>query len=105
MTVEINTPHRAYPLPHQSNLLEQDVLRLISAIVKIDEDMAEQLQAITSQQQALGTQQQKFEQHKSDSAEALAAIIQTMSEQRAEHSELHRKQKINHLLGESLYPL
>ncbi|CAM3966982.1 hypothetical protein [Pseudoalteromonas byunsanensis] len=105
MTVEINTPHRSYPLPHQSNLLEQDVLRLISALGKIDEDMADQIQAIALQQHALQVQQQKLEQQKLDTTEALAAIVQTMSEQRAEHSELHRKQKINHLLGESLYPL
>ncbi|CAH9055057.1 hypothetical protein PSECIP111951_01163 [Pseudoalteromonas holothuriae] len=98
MTVEINTPHRDYPLPHQNNLLEQDVLRLIQALTQIDVD-------VEAQQQGQALLQQALEQVAQGSDAKLEELKSLLNQRQVAHQELHRKQKINHLLGESLYPL
>lgn len=46
MTVENTTENRGYQLPHQDNLLEVDVLRLIAALAAIDVDIATILGAL-----------------------------------------------------------
>ncbi|CAH9057755.1 hypothetical protein PSECIP111854_02062 [Pseudoalteromonas sp. CIP111854] len=101
MTVEINTPHRDYPLPHQNNLLEQDVLRLIQALTQIDVDVEAQQQGQALLQQAL----EQVAQVAQGSDAKLEELKSLLNQRQVAHQELHRKQKINHLLGESLYPL
>ncbi|NOU49495.1 hypothetical protein HG263_02895 [Pseudoalteromonas sp. JBTF-M23] len=98
MSVEINTPHRDYPLPHQSNLLEQDVLRLIQALTQIDVD-------VDNQQQGLTQLQTMLEQQGKSGDANLAELKALLNQQQAAHHEHHRKQKLNHLLGETIYPL
>ncbi|MBD1581278.1 hypothetical protein [Pseudoalteromonas sp. S16_S37] len=105
MTVEINTPKRDYPLPHPSNLLEQDVLRLIQALTQIDTDVEAHEQGLSQHQEALTQQQLALAQQAFSNDAKLAELKALINQQQAAHHELHRKQKINHLLGETIYPL
>lgn len=52
MVVENTTPNRGYQLPHETNDLADDVLRLIAAIMGIDVEIAAMLVAIASKADA-----------------------------------------------------
>jgi hypothetical protein len=52
MTIENTTPNRGYQLPNAANLLEDDVARLIAAIMGIDLDVAAMLVAIAGKADA-----------------------------------------------------
>ena len=45
MTVDNKTPHQQYPLPHPTNQLDQDVLRLAEALKAVDSNVYALLQA------------------------------------------------------------
>lgn len=95
MTIEQKTPHQAYPLPHPTNQLEQDVLRLTDALKAIDGDVYDLLQADIAAMNARSELKTYIEGEQQALADDLTLKLRSYT----------RKQRLNHLLGESIFTL
>ncbi|MBB4042009.1 hypothetical protein GGR34_003694 [Microvirga flocculans] len=79
MAIEISTDNRDYPLPHEQNDLDEDVLRIIAALQMIDLDVASIIAT-------LGTKAAAVHSHGIDQINGLALALQGKSDADHIHS-------------------
>ncbi|RJE78135.1 hypothetical protein BGP78_06385 [Pseudoalteromonas sp. MSK9-3] len=105
MTVDNKTPHQQYPLPHPTNQLDQDVLRLAEALKAVDSNVYALLQADKSANEARETLKKALEEN-DKTLDAKLTTLEDKHETQVEASTKQaRKHKLNQLLGESIFPL
>ncbi|MBQ4850986.1 hypothetical protein [Pseudoalteromonas sp. MMG012] len=105
MTVDNKTLHQTYPLPHPTNQLDQDVLRLVEALKAIDSNVYTLQQADNQAENARETLRQAVEEQGTRMQTQQDSLSDKHDALTDKHIKQARKHKLNQILGESIFPL